>query len=159
MIVWNHVSGRAPASLVFHWCCARAVFQRVTPSVMADCDPPELIILKVTSRRGSATSHGVYHGQRQAVLPRGCSSYLSNLDCHLFLITQAHHTILYFYLHCYSSQLGPKEIGLLTWLLWAVVEDNECCTLEERLKTHFSKMPGLSCDRERAQNSVCSTKG
>lgn len=118
--------------------------------------PPELIILKVISRGRSAFSQYL---SWQAILPRGCSSYLSNMDGHLFLITQALHTILYFYLYCYSSRVGSKKIGLLMLLLWAVAEDNEACILEEGLKNDCSKTPILSSDRESAQNSPSVAKG
>lgn len=81
--------------------------------------------------------------QPAAVLP-GVLGCLSNMDCHLFLIIQLSTPPCIFYLNCCSSPLGSKKIGSLISLLWAVAEDNECCTLEERLQSHYSKIPSLS---------------
>lgn len=58
-----------------------------------------------------------------------------------------------------SSRLGSKKRDSLILPLWAVAEDNECCTLEERLKNHFSKTPIHSSDGESTQNPILTSKG
>lgn len=84
-------------------------------------------------------------------LSQGHSSYLPDMSYHLFLITQPLHTILYSYLHGFSSQLGSKQMGLLISLLWALAEGNEFWTLGEKLKTQFCILPTLESDGEGAQ--------
>lgn len=92
-------------------------------------------------------------------LSQGHPSYLPDMNCHLFLITQPLHSILFFYLLCSSLQLGSKQMGLLISLLWAVTEDNEFCTLGEKLKNYFSTTPILASDGESARNFQLVSKG
>lgn len=100
------------------------------------------------------TCHFSQHLSQPAThhLSQGHSSYLLDMNCHLFLITQPLHTILYSNLHRFLSQLGSKQMGLLIALLWALAEGNEFCTLGEKLKNHFCIPHIVVSDGEGAQD-------
>lgn len=124
------------------------IFQHVTSVVSEGCIP-------------EGTCHFSQDLSQPAprCLSQGRSSYLPDMSCHLFLITQPLHSILFFYLLCSSSQLGSKQMGLLISLLWAVTGDNEFCTLGEKLKNHFSTTPILASDGESAWSFQLVSKG
>lgn len=104
-------------SLAVCWCHERVINQHVTSVVLSDMP------FSRTHHSEGYIQEGTCHFSQYLSQPathhlsQGHSSYLPDMSCHLFLITQPLHTILYSYLHRFPSQLGSKHMGLLISLL------------------------------------------